>query len=436
MSSLSASLGAADSEPSIKKKIFDERVMSIFFLVCWIAYFSSYLGRLNFSAAITEITSQNILTKSQAGLVGTAYFCSYGAGQIFSGILGDKLSSRNMVFIGLIGSAVINTIMGFSSTSPVMIVLWLLNGAAQSLTWSPIVKIFADRLPQKQCLKACINIGTSVAAGTLGAYLMTALCIASMGWRSSFFVGAGIMAAVGTLWFLSITKIEKHAQEKGFIEELEDRVGEKGVESIAANQSICKIMLVSGMIIISIAVVMEGIMKDGVTTWTPSYISEMFNVGSVVSILTTTLLPIINLTGVYAASFLNSKVFKDELITSAALFLVSVAALIVLIFFGNLNIILSTVMLAITTSAMLGINTMIIGLIPLYFARANKVSTITGILNATAYIGSAISTYGIGALSEYAGWGITISAWAVVCALGAVACMIGRKVWNVYKRRL
>lgn len=194
--------------------------------------------------------------------------------------------------------------------------------------------------------------------------------------------------------------------------------------------------MTSGMIIFIIAVIMMGILKDGVTTWTPSYISETFNLGSVLSILTTTLLPVINLTGVYAASFLNSKVFKDELLTAASLFVVTVVALLLLILLGDLNVIFSAMMLAVTTSAMLGINTMIIGVLPLYFARANKVSTITGILNATAYIGSAVSTYGIGALSEYAGWGITIGAWCAICIVGAFTCVFARKFWNVYKRKL
>lgn len=179
-----------------------------------------------------------------------------------------------------------------------------------------------------------------------------------------------------------------------------------------------------------------GVIKDSVTTWTPSYISEVFNVGSVISILTTTLLPIVNLAGVYVASFLNSKVFKDELLSAAALFLVSVAAIILLAVFGNVNIIFSAMMLAVTTSAMLGVNTMIISLLPLYFARANKVSTITGILNAMAYIGSALSAYGIGALSEYAGWTVTIIAWGAVCVVGIISCILGRGVWNRYKRRL
>lgn len=210
-----SSVSATKPEIAVKKKLFDERVMSFLFLVCWIAYFSSYLGRYNFSAAIAEMTAQNVLTKSSAGLIGTAYFCSYGAGQILSGFLGDRLSSRNMVFIGLIGSSMSNVAMGLSSSAAPMVILWLLNGVAQSLTWSPLVKLFADRLPRRQCLKACINISTSCAAGTLAAYLMSAVGIALTGWRSVFFYGALLMAAFGSVLVYFRHKDRAPRREKG-----------------------------------------------------------------------------------------------------------------------------------------------------------------------------------------------------------------------------
>ncbi|MFQ9871695.1 MAG: MFS transporter [Oscillospiraceae bacterium] len=420
----------------MKKKIFDERVMSIFFLVCWVAYFSSYLGRLNFSASITEIVSQNVLNKSQAGLIGTAFFCSYGAGQLFSGILGDKVSSKFMVFTGLTASAVVNVVMGCTSSATVMIVLWLFNGFAQSLTWSPIVKIFADRLPRRQCVRACVNISTSMAAGTLGAYLMSAGCIALMGWRSVFFAGALLMVLVALLWFISITKIERHADQKGFLEAEEDEPSQEGdpapkKPSVAAGQPIGKILIASGLVFLPQPSSWRGSSRTG-HHLTPTYISEVFHL---LRGLDSGDNPAAhwNLAGVYVADYLKDKVFHDELLTSGTLFLATIASLIILILFGKYSVILATLMLAVTTSAMLGINTMIIGLIPLYFARANRVSTVTGLLNALAYLGSAISTYGFGALSEYAGWNMTIVVWCLVAALGIVACLMGRRIWNRYK---
>ena len=38
--------------------------------------------------------------------------------------------------------------------------------------------------------------------------------------------------------------------------------------------------------IIMLAIMMQGILRDGITTWMPSYISETFHLASSVSILT------------------------------------------------------------------------------------------------------------------------------------------------------
>ena len=71
------------------------------FLLCWWAYFSTYLGRLNYSAALTEIIVSEGFDKGQAGIIGTGFFFAYGAGQFVNGFLGDRISVKKMVFSGL-----------------------------------------------------------------------------------------------------------------------------------------------------------------------------------------------------------------------------------------------------------------------------------------------------------------------------------------------
>ena len=58
-----------------------------------VIYFISYLTRLNFNAVIAEIVSLGVVSKVDAGLIGTALFVAYGAGQLVSGVLGDKIRS-------------------------------------------------------------------------------------------------------------------------------------------------------------------------------------------------------------------------------------------------------------------------------------------------------------------------------------------------------
>ncbi|MFR4441260.1 MAG: MFS transporter, partial [Hungatella sp.] len=77
-------------------------------MLCWIVYFSTYLGRLNYSASLSEIILSERFTKSQAGMIGTGFFLAYGGGQFVSGFLGDRLAPKKMVFTGLFISGICN----------------------------------------------------------------------------------------------------------------------------------------------------------------------------------------------------------------------------------------------------------------------------------------------------------------------------------------
>ncbi len=71
-------------------------------MVCWIVYFSIYLGRLNFSASMGEMTRTGLWGKTELGSVAAAFYLAYGLAQIPCGILGDKISPKKLVFIGLL----------------------------------------------------------------------------------------------------------------------------------------------------------------------------------------------------------------------------------------------------------------------------------------------------------------------------------------------
>ena len=65
------------------------------------------------------------------------------------------------------------------------------------------------------------------------------------------------------------------------------------------------------------------------------------------------------------------------------------------------------------------------GFIPAFFRDTGNVSTISGILNACVYIGSALSTYGFASLSEHSGWNAVVLLWlglAVACGGIFFAC--------------
>lgn len=61
-------------------------------LAC-LLYFTSYITRLDYNAALADIVENTSLGKAEAGIASTALFFAYGVGQIASGILGDQTPS-------------------------------------------------------------------------------------------------------------------------------------------------------------------------------------------------------------------------------------------------------------------------------------------------------------------------------------------------------
>jgi OPA family glycerol-3-phosphate transporter-like MFS transporter len=93
-------------------------------------------------------------------------------------------------------------------------------------------------------------------------------------------------------------------------------------------------------------------------------------------------------------------------------------------------------MFAILTGCMHGVNLMLVCMVPPYFKSTGKVSTVSGVLNAATYVGSAASTYGIAVLSDALGWDATILIWLGIAACGAAICLLCRNAWNKYKTSL
>ncbi len=421
----------------VKKKISSGRITAIFVAVCWMAYSFSYIGRLNFSASMTEMTHSGVLLKSEAGAVTTGFFICYGLGQFLSGWLGDKVPPRYLVFTGLTCSALINLAISFAPPFALMVALWSANGVAQALLWAPICKIVSDRVHTSRRQKACTALATTMAGGTLFAYILSALLISAKGWQASFISGAVFTFGAALIWIIVTTRIEKSTDKNGVAEERPVFVDDGG-ESVPHDEipsNFIKLLIVSGLMTLAAASGVQGILKDCMSTWVPTFISDMFEMSSVVSILTGTLLPIFGLFGPLLANKIMAKT-RDELSSLFILFIISSGALAMLALFGQFSIVVSIVALAVTYACSLGQNMFIVGTIPMYFHNVGKVSMVSGALNSAACLSTAAMSWITGALVDIAGWNIVMTIWLILSAVAAVAVIFAKRRWNKFRRNL
>ena len=178
------------------------------------------------------------------------------------------------------------------------------------------------------------------------------------------------------------------------------------------------------------SLMVQGALRDGITNWVPSYLSNTYRVGTFIAIFATTFLPFINLFGVYAANFVYRKWKKNELETSLILFLAAFVFLVCLVLTEGVHLFLSLLFFSLTTSCMMGVNMMLVSFVPTNFIRWGRVSTISGLLNSTVYIGSSIATYGLGAVADLYGWPVLIRFLSVACLAGVVFCLLASPGWK------
>lgn len=409
-----------------------KKYSALVFVACFIAYAASYVGRINYSAALPDILTEGLFTKSQAGIIGSAFFIVYGFFQIINGFLGDKISPFKMIMLGLFLSAGTNILMTFCTTNVTMAIVWGFNGFALSLLWAAILKILANIINYDMRSKACLNISATLPIGTVLAYILASVSINFFNWKYVFYTSSVVL--IFAFIFFSVTYFlsKKHITEVE-IQNPVNNAKKDGNTKVNTNKFL-PLFLSAGLLLVLPADAIHGAIKEGITTWVPTMITETYRTPVAFSVFISIILPIVNLSGNYIITPLYNKVFKkDELKTGSFILAFVLIPFAFLIFMKNLPIVVSVILLALGTTAMHTFNYMIITLVPMQFAKYGKTATVTGVMNATAYIGCAAATYGFGIISDNIGWNGTVVVWIVIDLIALLFTSLNIKKWNRFK---
>lgn len=403
------------------------------FAVCWLGYFFAYFGRMNYSACMAAIIVAEGYSKGMVGLVGTGLFITYGLGQIFSGFLGDYVAPRKMIVVGLIGSSLSNLFMCLAPSLNFMIVAWCVNGFMQSLLWSPIVRLFAQYFTSQVRGTLGVYINSTVPVGTLATYGFTALILEMTGnWKLVFFGSFVVVMITAIGWWIStglllpkLTRVD-----------LADTAPEAAAKPTEVQKApLGELVLSSGMVFMCLVLMMQGMLKEGITAWMPNLMGERFEIGTTLAIVSTALIPMFNIIGISIAAAVR-KMIGDEVRCSFFLFIAGTMALVILYITSFIGLIPMFVFFSIATTIMMAVNTVYVGVVPGYFAKKGRSSSVSGILNAFVNLGIATSMFATGAFSEAFGWDMTMIFWCVCGGVGIFASLIGYQIWKNYKVKL
>lgn len=382
-----------------------------------LVYFASYITRINFGTVMVEFIAAENVAKSAASLITTASFITYGVGQLISGVLGDRVSPRLLIFGGFCVTVVCNIIMPLGSPSiAVMTAVWGVNGLAQAFMWPPIVKIMSAALRDIDYGSAVSKICFGSAGGTLAMYLLSPVIIRYSGWKTVFTVSAVFGALIAVVWMVWSKRLLNGID----ILQKEKAVQKGGVHT--PSPLLHTMVRLLPLVLLTIA--LQGMLRDGISTWVPTFISETFNLGSEISILVSVILPIFH---VICTLFTYQvyKMLRNNAYVAILIFFGGVlAALVALWLFGTENVVSSVALLALVNGFIHCVNSLQTCYLPLYYKDSGKISTYSGILNFATYIGSAASTYIFAKISESSGWSTTILSWVIFAAAGIAITVV------------
>ncbi len=379
--------------------------------------------------------AEGFLTKSMGGYITTAYMVVYGAGQLISGIVGSRVKPKYMIGIGLCGAGLCNLAMGLVQADHILPLIWAANGLFHSMLWSPIIRVFTDLLPEERRSGAGTNISAACSVGAVLAFLIPAAVLKFGHWRTVFFVSGGLLLLAFLIWVIGHGTLVKYvrmmeaaciAERKALRESTET---EAGAHIKKGRHSLPSVIIASGLWLLLFSLMCNGALRDAVESWAPTFLSEKFSLDSSLAALISVIIPVISVTGTYAANRLHEKVIHNEIYTTCVMFGVASACVIGLYLTKDASALACALFMAVSVTAMWGANHMFLTVIPYHFASLGLSAAVTGFLNSVIYFATAICSGIYGVLAETVGWNVLILVWFGIGGAGILFCLLGGKLW-------
>ena len=391
-------------------------------------YCAHYCTRLNIGNAqvyMTEFSSEEI------GILSSVLFWTYGVGHLVNGRLGEVFGVRRFICFSVILSIICNIFMSFQTSIVAMAVSGGFNGVFQSMAWSPGVSSLAAWWPGDKRGFATGFANAFSGFGQVVATLMVALgfiVLPGLGWRSAFLVPT-VLPLLMLVFYLIFAKAgpkdiglkdykEEDAVKAEHEEEMTKIVKEKGVLYPYFHLLRKPVFWVWIFVVFA-----SGIARYGLVTWIPKYLNENTELGVIVSLLTSTILPIGMGIGTLVVPALTDKFCPDNRLWASVLSGGISALCIVGVALLNPN---DGVQFAIMLVCLFFAGFFIYAINGTVWAYATDVggrvfaSTASGILDFAAYMGAAIQAAVYGFILGDGNWTVVFISIAVFCFLIAL----------------
>lgn len=396
-----------------------------FFVLSYFAYASIYIARLNLTIASPVMQDQGLLTSTQVGAMGGAFFLCYSAGQLLNGFLGDLFPPRKMVTTGLLLTALGNILIGFLPPAGVILLLWGINGFAQSMLWGPLLRAVSARFPEERRAETASCLVSSVGVGSVLGILTAAASISFQDVRFAFLLPGLIAALAGAAVFLFFrspcsfeTDTSVPRSGSGSLRSIRAGLAEAGSprRRFSALRS-------PRLLILLLPAMFHGVLKDNLNLWAASYFADAYSLPLAELSFYVLAIPVLTLLGRLIYPFLLHLCRGRE--HAVSILALSAAALCLIpLCLKDLAMIPAAVCLSLIAAAISVVNTSFLTVYPTRYTGCGCVSSVVGLMDFATYFGAGISSILYGRLLENGSYPLLFGSWLILTLLAVLFIII------------
>ena len=226
------------------------------------------------------------VSRAEVGLLGTAFFWVYGISHFIMGEIGSHVSPFRIVSIGLLAISLVNIAFAFQTSLIVMLLLWGLNGVAQSAGWAPMFRILAERLDRSHIKRISTVMPFSYVFGTALTWTLIGVVAAGDDWRIAFWLPGGLLLLVLAFW------------------------RKAGIDAPKSKSSGLRLLVIvseaRGIAFALVAAALAGFVFNGTIIWLPTYILDTGLIADNLVGLAAALMQVIAIAGLFLARYRES----------------------------------------------------------------------------------------------------------------------------------
>lgn len=255
------------------RRIYEWKRRTVFFGLVF-GYSFYYVCRLTISIAKKPIIDSGVLNAEQLGTIGFAFFIAYAFGKLINGFLADRSHIGRLMSTGLLVSAVILVLFGFTTAFWVFVALWGVNGWFQAMGSAPsgasISQWFSNRErgTRYSIWSSAHPIGEGISM------VATAAIISYLSWQWGFWISGALSIFVALLLF----KLLADRPRAYGLPTVADYKNDHTVESVAddndVNRAQFEVLKNPYVWVLGLSCTAVYIARYGINSWGPMYLQE------------------------------------------------------------------------------------------------------------------------------------------------------------------